>query len=226
MAVRWGAIGDVGYLTRHEKTRDILQQRLGGAALSAGGALDTLEALLASDRSGLVVADFDWRAVRRFLPNASAPRFAALNANAADDGHEMDLDLRAHLLALPVHAAETFLSDLVRREVAQILRLAPEKITNDQNLAQLGLDSLMGVELALALEERLGVKLPAFLLSEGPTSARLAQRLAHMLLKEAANEGDAPSLDFGAQQLQHLADAHGVVSGSADAGRLLSAGSR
>ena len=225
VAVRWGAIGDVGYLTRHEKTRDLLQQRLGGAALSAGGALDTLEALLASDRSGLVVADFDWRAVRRFLPNASAPRFAALNGSIADDGHEMDLDLRAHPLTLPANAAETFLSDLVRREVAQILRLAPEKITNDQNLAQLGLDSLMGVELALALEERLGVKLPAFLLSEGPTSARLAQRLAHMLLKEAADEGDALRLDFGAQQLQHLADAHGVVSGSADAGRLLSAGS-
>ncbi|MBN2679330.1 MAG: acyl carrier protein, partial [Acidithiobacillaceae bacterium] len=65
----------------------------------------------------------------------------------------------------------------------------------DQSLSQLGLDSLMGVELALALEERIGIKLPAFLLSEGPTPLRLARRLLQSLGKEGAEaegqEGDA-----------------------------------
>jgi acyl transferase domain-containing protein/NADPH:quinone reductase-like Zn-dependent oxidoreductase/acyl carrier protein len=221
LSILWGPIGDIGYLTRHEKTRDLLQQRLGGAPLSASTALDLLETLLASDRTGLVVADFDWRAVSRFLPKSTAPRFSRIHRNGIDTGQDLVADLRTQMLGLSTKEAETVLNALVRQEVAQILRLAPEKIPGDQNLAQLGLDSLMGVELALALEERLGIKLPAFLLSEGPTPERLAQRLVHMLRKDGSDEALTDRSEIDA--LQRLAESHGVQSGSADAERLMSA---
>lgn len=68
----------------------------------------------------------------------------------------------------------------------------------------------MGVELALALEERLGIKLPAFLLSEGPTADRLAQRLVHSLRKNGLEEGSSLSPDR--QTLEQLAKQHGVAS--------------
>ncbi len=223
LAILWGAIGDVGYLSRHGKAREALQQRLGGTPLSANAALDVLEALLVSDRTSLAVADFNWRTVVRFLPLASSPRYTALSAGALDEGHALDTDLCAQLSALPAQEAETLLSDLVRREVAHILRLAPEKITSEQNLSQLGLDSLMGVELALALEERLGVKLPAFLLSEGPTPARLAQRLVHMLQKVEVEDPYTRQADPRA--LERLAERHGVQSGSTDAEQLMPTGS-
>nr|WP_264319184.1 SDR family NAD(P)-dependent oxidoreductase [Acidithiobacillus montserratensis] len=195
LAILWGAIGDAGYLTRHEKTRDLLQQRLGGAALSAATALDVLERLLRSDADGWVVADLDWRALQRFLPIAAAPRFSAVMPAAKGDNERSEDDLRQQLQSLPPAEAEQLLVESVRREVAQILRLPLDKVLPDQSLSQLGLDSLMGVELALALEERIGIKLPAFLLSEGPTPLRLARRLLQSLGKEGAEaegqEGDA-----------------------------------
>jgi len=210
LAVLWGPIADVGYLTRHEQTRDRLTQRLGGAALSANLALDLLEGLLSAERNGVVVANWDWQAISRFLPTALAPRFADLSEGIVDGGVLSDSDLQEQIRLLPENEAEALLSELVRREVAQILRLDPEKIGGNQDLSHLGLDSLMGVELALALEERLGIKLPAFLLSEGPTADRLAQRLVHSLRKNGLEEGSSLSPDR--ETLEQLAKQHGVAS--------------
>ncbi|MEY2335607.1 type I polyketide synthase [Acidithiobacillus ferrianus] len=222
-AVLWGAIGDAGYLARNPQMRDVLQQRLGGAALRAATALDILEAMLLTNASALVVADLDWGAVRRFLPTAQAPRFTELSRGVEDDTGATDADLCATLRTLPLGEAQALLTDLVRREVGQILRLAVEKIPPDQNLGQLGLDSLMGVELALALEERLGIKLPAFLLSEGPTPGKLAQRLLQSLRKgdtvNAALAEQAPDAEF-----QRLAAAHGVAQQEVDAALITGTG--
>nr|WP_226857330.1 SDR family NAD(P)-dependent oxidoreductase [Acidithiobacillus concretivorus] len=208
LAILWGAIADVGYLTRHEKTRDLLQQRLGGAALTASTALDVLETMIVSDAHGWMVADLDWRALQRFLPVAASPRFAAVMPSGKAETTSSDEDLRSHLQSLPTAEAEQLLVDTVRREVAQILRLSADKITPDQNLSQLGLDSLMGVELALALEERLGVKLPAFLLSEGPTPLRLARRLVQSLSNDAEQQEVPGAASITREQLEAQ---HGVT---------------
>jgi NADPH:quinone reductase-like Zn-dependent oxidoreductase/short-subunit dehydrogenase/acyl carrier protein len=213
LAVLWGPIADVGYLTRHEQTLDRLTQRLGGPALSAHLALDLLEALLSADRNGVVVANWDWQAVSRFLSNALAPRFANLSRGISASDGLSDTDLQEQIRLLPEKEAEALLCELVRREVAQILRLPPEKISDSQDLTQLGLDSLMGVELALALEERLGIKLPAFLLSEGPTADRLAQRLVHSLRKSAQEDGLFLSPDR--ETFEQLAKQHGVATDEA-----------
>ncbi len=215
-AVLWGAIGDVGYLARNPQTRDVLQQRLGGVTLRAATALNILESMLLTNASALVVADLDWGTVRRFLPGAQAPRFTELSRGVEDDADATDADLCATLQTLPLGEAQALLTELVRREVGQILRLAIEKVPPDQNLGQLGLDSLMGIELALALEERLGIKLPAFLLSEGPTPGKLAQRLLQTLRKrdtaDVALAEQTPDAEF-----QRLVAAHGVVQQELDA---------
>lgn len=210
-AILWGAIGDVGYLSHHTRTRDVLQSRLGGAFLTSTMALDILETILYGDRSGMVVAEWDWPTVCRSLPGASAPKFSALRRHSQSDVGA-DPDLCVQLRALPQAEALAMLTEMVRREVGQILRLSMEKIAPEQNLAYLGLDSLMAMELALALEERMGIKLPAFLLSESPTPMRLAQRLQ----QELGRNGD-PANAERAQEMryQRLLDAHGITERSA-----------
>ncbi|MEL5849276.1 MAG: SDR family NAD(P)-dependent oxidoreductase [Candidatus Igneacidithiobacillus chanchocoensis] len=202
LAVAWGAIADAGYLTRHEKTASILQQRLGAAPIASAAALDVLESLLAADASGLTVVDFDAQALRRFLPAARGPRFADLLAELPAEDEQVDSNLLDRLAEISEAEAEGLLRQLICQEVAGILRLQVEKIGADQPLQELGLDSLMGVELALALEERVGVKLPSFLLSEGPTPKRLAQRILQMLRGDAEKEDAA---------LQRVAQQHGVT---------------
>ena len=44
-----------------------------------------------------------------------------------------------------------------------------------------GMDSLMGMELVAAVEDRFGVNPPIMALSEGPTIARLVERIIRQL---------------------------------------------
>ncbi len=55
LAVGWGPIGDVGFLARNERVRDVLVARIGGQLLSSAQALNQLEELLKADRTGIAI---------------------------------------------------------------------------------------------------------------------------------------------------------------------------
>ncbi len=181
--VRWGAIDDVGFLARNEKLKDALQNRMGGAALHSAAALDELEGMLLSKQSGLGVMELDWRALARFLPTASSPRFSDLARLGGDaPGEDTNADDIQRLLAeLPDEALLATFIDMIKVEVGEILRASVDKLDTHQSMFEMGLDSLMGVELAIALEGRFGVRLPVMALSESPTIAKLAARMIAQL---------------------------------------------
>jgi acyl carrier protein len=66
-------------------------------------------------------------------------------------------------------------------EVGKILRLPSEKLAADKSVFDLGMDSLMGMELVLAIEERFGVRLQVMALTEGATIRRIAEKIADQL---------------------------------------------
>jgi acyl carrier protein len=52
--------------------------------------------------------------------------------------------------------------------------MPPDKIDARLSVQQMGLDSLMGVELVVAVESRFGTRLPVMALSDSPTLEKLA----------------------------------------------------
>jgi phthiocerol/phenolphthiocerol synthesis type-I polyketide synthase C len=66
----------------------------------------------------------------------------------------------------------------------------------------MGLDSLMGVELVLALEARFGVRLPVMALSQSPTLAKLAERVIQQLRDNEHDGESAAQKDMLAQTEQ------------------------
>jgi acyl transferase domain-containing protein/NADPH:quinone reductase-like Zn-dependent oxidoreductase/acyl carrier protein len=197
-SVCWGAIGDVGYLSRHEAVKDGLQARLGGAALSSDQALDMLGAMLTGDQSGLAVLDFDWHSVQRLLPATRGPRFDLLRRGAGKGNAALDSaeDIHSLIAGQPPEEVKRIVRELLTGEVAQILQIPPERIDASRSLYDLGMDSLMGVELVLGIEKRFGVNLPVMALNEGPSIERIAERLA------AHFNGDAAA----AEEPDHLKD--------------------
>jgi len=209
--VRWGAIEDVGFLARNTEIREALQGRMGGSTIESTAALEILEDLLLTNRSGFGVMEIDWRALSRFLPSASSPKFMELaRTSGKGDTDEGDADaLQRMLEELSEEELLQVCVDMLKSEVAEILRMAPDKLDPTRSMYDMGLDSLMGVELMGALESRFGIRLPVLILSQNPTITKLAEYITTQLRgtdEEAEACGEQEAL---AQQVQHLSDQHG-----------------
>jgi acyl transferase domain-containing protein/NADP-dependent 3-hydroxy acid dehydrogenase YdfG/acyl carrier protein len=206
--IGWGPIGDVGFLTRNEAVKESLAQRLGKVPLSAAEALGHLDRLLNPDGEPLAIANFDWSVLSRMLPSADSARFAELNRQkktGASSGDPMDI----HALILDKTSEEVvvIVRDLVIQEVAQILCIGADRIEPQRSLHDLGMDSLMAVELALGLEQRFGIQLPVMMLNESPTADKVTARIVDKLLGNADN--DASSEGSVDALVQDLANQHG-----------------
>ncbi|WP_252107394.1 MULTISPECIES: type I polyketide synthase [unclassified Halomonas] len=203
--VRWGAIEDVGFLARNTRTRDALQERLGGSALRSDDALKVLEQMLVNPGPSLGVLELEWGALARFLPTAAAPRFDEL-ARQSDDDHsvEGDDDISALLAELSPEELQQTVTELLRAELASILLIDEEKIDVNRSVYDMGFDSLMGVELMTAIENRLGVQVPVMVLSEASTLSKLAD----VLIKKLSQDEDVEESPQDA--LASLAARHGA----------------
>ena len=211
--ISWGPIGDSGYLARNEKVRDALVGRLGGRALSADEALRSLDGLLVTAAPRLGFLEFDWNVLRRVLPAAQAPKFSELarHDGSSKTGHETKQDLRRRLAELPEGELLSTVTDIVRGEIAHILRIAPERIEPSVSLQDMGMDSLMAVELATSMEGRLGVQLSALALSDAPTIERIGARIAQQLRPNGEEThvetpGDALANQVRAMAAQHASE--------------------
>lgn len=216
VCIGWGPIGDAGVLTRNQAVKDLLAQRLGRPPMSAQQALETLGRLLVEPRS-VVVADFDWNTVARVLPSANGSRFAVLNRQRrAADGSEAMQDWRALLAERSPEQAVALVKELVLQELAQVLGIGAERIDPKRPLRDLGLDSLMAVELALGLEQRLGAQLPSMMLSDAPTVEDVARRLVERVQGVSA-ASDTDTIDA---TVQVLAQQHGEAASEDDRAQL------
>ncbi|MFC0410228.1 SDR family NAD(P)-dependent oxidoreductase [Roseomonas elaeocarpi] len=175
LAVGWGPISDAGVLARDTGTAATLARRLGVESMTARDALDRLPELLSGPRPVVHLARLGWRRLGAALPVLREPAFAMVR-EAGGGAAEVE-DMRAHLTALPVEEARTLLVRLAAEELGRILRLPVEAMPADMPVARLGLDSLGGLELRGALEQRLGLSVPLAAVTEDLTLGSLAARV-------------------------------------------------
>jgi len=183
LAVGWGPIADAGVLTREAAAAEKLERLSGAKPMAAQEALAALPALIGTGAPVIHLARMNWAGMQAALPILAEPAFAGLgNQMMARDAD--GAALRARLLAMTPDAARAEVLALAREEMARILRLPPEAVRVDQPLPGLGLDSLGGIELRMALERRLGISVPLTAVTEDLTLGILVQRVAAVLFKE------------------------------------------
>lgn len=215
--IGWGPIGDAGYLTRNQAVKDSLTTRMGAEPLAAHHALAMLDYLLTSTAAITTVADFDWATLSRLLPAAQSHRFDTLrrlagpasNANADSD------DIQTLIADKSTEEVRVVIQALVTREVAQVLCVGADRIDPTQSLHELGMDSLMGVELALGLEKRFNIQLPAMMLSEGPSVDRVTARIVDRILGNS-EQTESDHVDAAASTVAAIAAQHGEAFSADD----------
>lgn len=206
-ALLWGAIDDAGFLARNTGIKAALQSRMGGQAVTTTQAMQALSEVLQRDLTQAAVLDIDVAALQKFLPAAVDPRFSQLRQQQNPLGNmeqeASQQDVAALLATMPMAEAQAYLLSVLKQVVGGILRANPDKLAEQAPLQDLGLDSLMGVELVVAIENQLGVRLPVLAISEQPTLQSLAQKLLGLLSTDAAPE------DMLSAQIRQLAGSHG-----------------
>lgn len=191
LAVCWGGIADAGYLARNTEVQETLQNRLGAAALTAAGALDWLERLLVAGVTTMTVAELDWRLLRGGLPALRSPRFEELRAGGGAEASGEAVDIQTLIEGLSPAEIRDMLVEMLAEELGHVLRIPADRINPRQSIFDMGMDSLMALELKMVIEEKFGVDLPPMAISEGGTVVRLAERIRDTLIGEVPADGAA-----------------------------------
>jgi len=146
LAVGWGAIEDLGILTRMDNVKDSLSGRVGVTPIKARAALDQLGQVLAGPASALedgvvFIAPMNRGKARDFVPSLRSPTFADLarGQNATEASERGTIDVRAIIAADGRDAARRRVCDAVVEELARILRLPQEDVPRAKPLAEIGL---------------------------------------------------------------------------------------
>ncbi len=190
LAIDWGT-WDAMRLASAESRRSY---REGGLLpMPAADGFDALARLLAAPRPQAMVAKIDWAALkplheaRRPRPLLEALGAAPQPARAAAPRREAGPGQAERLAALPAAMRHDTLVDFVRREAAQVLGLAGDaEVPVATGLFDLGMDSLMSVELKRRLERGAGKPLPSTLTFNYPNVDALARFLGGVLEPAAA----------------------------------------
>jgi acyl carrier protein len=176
-------------------------RRLGIHLLETGEVLDWFERCLAEDISGSAYFGLDGEG--RALHVADAARFSLLFPRRAGPRTEEGFSLDALRAASPDEGVR-LLAGVVLEEISRILRLPEAGLAPDAPLAALGMDSLMGVELSLALEQKFGLSDYSPSLTDKVTSRDLAQALYPILVNGRSDEAGQAGL------LARIAEEHGL----------------
>lgn len=164
LAVAWGAIADTGVLTRAPGTADTLERVTGVVGMPAHEALNRLERLLChAPRLAdpvVVCAEFRHDGLFRNLPILATPTFRGLFDDTDQVAALATTDLAALIAGKSDAQAQQILAELVAEEIARILRLSKKEVDLDRPLDEIGMDSLMSLELRMSIEAKYGVELP------------------------------------------------------------------
>jgi acyl carrier protein len=181
LSINWGPWAEVGMATKLGKhaQRRLTAQGLGSISLDDG--LQILSELLGQKIAQIGVLPINWSL---FLPQFSQGiQSPFLEAFTSQPSVAQKHGLLKQLEASPVTEHRTILFNHVRAEIAQVLELkTPEQIQASQKLFdELGIDSLMAVELKNRLQASLGRSLRSTLVFDYPTLESLVDHLSQEL---------------------------------------------
>lgn len=196
--IGWGPVGDVGMLLANPQARRLLENTLGTPALASDDVLNAMETVISSREPSSHFFAIDWSRVQK-LPVVREACFEGIWKRM---GHSavQSVSMAELLSGKSTEEGVATLADLIAQEVAKLMGISVKELNVHQPISDIGMDSLMVVELAVALEERIGFKIPAVSLSGGATIQTMAERFWQMLNKSSEEE----------QVLDTLASQHGV----------------
>ena len=177
-SIQWGALGDVGMAARHEEVKQYFA-RVGINSLSPKQAVSMLGRILPESPAQIAIADMNWEKWGEFNPIwAGSRRFSHLVSEQNDLESAVSTNkFIQQILAATADAKPKVVTGLIAEEVARILRLPIDKVEVDQSLTNMGVDSLLAMELQTAIKLNYGVNISTLELMKGNTLTQIGAQV-------------------------------------------------
>jgi NADPH:quinone reductase-like Zn-dependent oxidoreductase/acyl carrier protein len=179
LTIDWGVLGGEGYVARNERVAEFLAKQ-GSIPLSPAEVISILESSLRAGTTQVAATRVDWAKWKTFFRGMQESGlfkrvFASIQSQEANAATS---DWRNKIEAAAPAEKEAVIAQAVREVIGAVLRVKPDTLRDDQPLTDLGLDSLMGVEIENSLEAAIGVALPPTSLMSARTIGQIATLIA------------------------------------------------
>jgi acyl transferase domain-containing protein/acyl carrier protein len=194
LSINWGAWAELGF-AETEGARSLSRRLslIGIKSMPAARALEVMERLMRGDATQVVALPVNWTKYHEFYPVGTEPLLLSGLANqegVVEFQPGLSGQKRIAILdAAPADRAQ-LLQTYVCEQVARVLGLPPSQVDPQQPLTNLGLDSLMAVELKNRISTDLRVDVPMVKFLQGFTAAQAATLLLDKLATEADSSSD------------------------------------
>jgi acyl transferase domain-containing protein/NADPH:quinone reductase-like Zn-dependent oxidoreductase/short-subunit dehydrogenase/ubiquinone/menaquinone biosynthesis C-methylase UbiE/acyl carrier protein len=221
LTINWGVVGEVGHVAGSRETAQRLE-RLGMKALSLTDTLDALDELMGSEAVQVGVAEVEWKSLLRSMGARTPARYSGLAGDSGADKAGASTGSGAHdILEADEAALPSLLEAYIRDLLARAMGTSPTRIDSQQSLRNLGLDSLIAVEVRNRINAELGMNVPLAKFMQGDSSINaLAAYAAERLTESNRSEHGKTSGHSSGNGMMPAAEPSPPLSG-ADAADLL-----
>ena len=179
LTINWGALRGAGFVERNQKTAEYLD-RVGLQGLPLEEALRAFREAVLYDEAQLGIARVDWSVLPTLCPALKLEgRFRKLMEESDKRGQGGSLSTR--LRAASPDERLGLMTAFIAEQIAGVFGISAEKVELETPLTQMGLDSLMAIELKNRLEKETAVSLPMSEILGGPTLSQLAGSILRQL---------------------------------------------
>lgn len=195
LSINWGPWSQSGMAAALQSRDQARWAAQGVGLIEPGQGVALLNQLLATAKwPQAIVLPVDWSRYLAQLPPEMMPPLLELVAQNYSAGSKVASFLPELQAAIPSQRRLLLLHH-VQSNLARVLGLSsPEELDPQQGLADLGMDSLMAVELRNRLQGSLGCPVPPTVVFDYPTITALVDYLAEVLKLETADTPDDSDL--------------------------------
>jgi acyl transferase domain-containing protein/acyl carrier protein len=208
LSVNWGTWAAMRLASDEARA---LYASAGLQPMPAEDALAALDAALAARKPQIAIGAVDWDLLKPvYEARRARPFFLEVGAVTAKQQDAVSNESKVHegwqFDAIPESERRETIAARVRDEVAAVLGLPDaSEVDPTRGLFEMGMDSLMAVELRSRLQKRVGRPLPSTLTFNYPNAAALAQFLEQLLLARPSPPSSvaAPSPSASVAPMDH-----------------------
>ena len=189
LSINWGAFSEVGMLANDQRGA-ALREKIGISSFTSQQALSYFKMALRQDVSQICVAKIHWpKFMGQFSAGDELPFFSDMVSKAKSQIKDEPSSAKSEaFLGLLRKASQgqrqELLEHFLKQKIAQVLHLDIDQVIEDRDLIQMGMDSLIFLDLAQVLGKELQIKIELNKVFENPTVRAMAKRFANDIVSE------------------------------------------